>query len=241
MCWLFYRLGWQYLCLACVGRRNLQSRVWLSTVPDHLRAVVGGYSSAVSRCAPQLLLAEPAPVPAHQRLYRRATPACFPAARAVRHWRLPGHSAVPASENSRLEGPPHRRVHGCWWAIRLWTVRGTLAFCPALCPGGVLMDADNRGIAHGVCIVGRSRQMCDPPFPDAACRPAAVAAVHSLPIATPGGQSAPRNARPVTGNPCLPKQEVVFGCDTHRLCPTRKPMRDLLPLTVPQSITSPPS
>jgi hypothetical protein len=100
------------------------------------------------------------------------------------------------------------------------------------------MDADNRGIKHGVCIISISRQLCDNPFPDAAFSPSAVAAVDVLPSAKALGQIAPRNACPLAGQHCRHKQAVVFGRDPNRICPTREQRLDLLPLLVPQSIAS---
>jgi hypothetical protein len=165
-------------------------------------------------------------------------PVCWRAERAITHPLLRGRSLVLASGESRSGCPAYRRRQVFWWAVRLCGARCTLWSCPPFCPGGVLMDADKRGIDHGVCIVSSSSEMCENPLPDAAFRPAAVAAVHILPIAKPCGQSAPRNACPVAVKHCLHKEAVVFGRSSNRLCPTRQHMRALLPLIVPPSIAS---
>jgi hypothetical protein len=59
-------------------------------------------------------------------------------------------------------------------------------------------------------MVSIARQMCETALPDPACRPAAVAAVPRLPIATPLGQIAPRPTGPVAGKPGLDTQTMVF-------------------------------
>jgi hypothetical protein len=94
------------------------------------------------------------------------------------------------------------------------------------------MDADNRGINHGEFMVSIASQRYEHPVPDAAFRPSAVAAVNSVPIVKPLGQIAPRHARPVAAQYCLHTQAAAFGRYSNRLCPTRKQMRDLIPLLV---------
>ena len=129
-------------------------------------------------------------------------------------------------------------THVFWWLVHLYYARCTLLPCPPLCPGGMLMGADNRGIDHGVGIVGVFGQMFEHPLPDATFRPSAVVAVHMLPVAKPFRQVTPWNACPVAVNDRLHKQAMVFCRHANRVCMSRQSIFHLLSLLVPQSITS---
>jgi len=95
------------------------------------------------------------------------------------------------------------------------------------------MDTANRGIHHGVCMVSIASETFENPLPDTAFRPAAVAAVHILPIAKPLGQIAPRHTCPVAVPHGLDKQAVVVGRYPNRIGSTRQQMLDLIPLIIP--------
>jgi hypothetical protein len=97
----------------------------------------------------------------------------------------------------------------------------------------VLVGADKRGINHCVLIVGIPGQMFETPFPDAAFRPSAVAAVNILPIATPLRKVSPRNACAEAVHYRFHKQPVVCGRSANRPFPARKQRLDPIPLIIP--------
>jgi hypothetical protein len=238
MCWPFGRRGWQCRCTACVWRRRAPAGVWLSTLPPRLHAALCGCSWGGARPAHRRLPAGPARVPAPRRLSPPALPGRWGAERAIPQPLRRAHALGPASGASRSGGPGQRRRRVWWWSVRLGCARGPLWPWPPWCPGGGRMDADERGSEQGGGLVRLASQMGAPPLPAAACSPSAGAAVQRRPIATALGQSAPRQARPVAGQPCRHTQAGGFGRAPNRRGSTRKPMPALLPWLVLHSIAS---
>ena len=104
--------------------------------------------------------------------------------------------------------------------------------------GAVLMSPHDRGVDHGVLVVGVGSQGFENLLPNTTRRPAGVARMDLLPVAEPLRKIAPGNARPVPVKHSLDEQTIVLGCHPDVALTARQQVLDPIPLVVAQAVAA---